>query len=79
MADALSLWTRIVNPDTGEVDFSAEASELGMKPGQRPGNRSLPEGHFALSYTWNEITSNGELVGWETTLQNGTTYTIFND
>lgn len=79
MAESLSLWDRIVNPDTEEVDFCTDASTLGMKPGEHPGSRSLPEGHFALAHLWTDITSGRELVGWSITLSNGTTYTIFND
>lgn len=79
MATATSRWDRTTNPDTGEVDFYTEASKLGIKPGEHPGSRSLPEGHFALAHQWSNVTSQGELIAWAITLSSGTTYTIFND
>jgi hypothetical protein len=63
-----------------EKTYTAEASELGIKPGDRPGTMSLPGGMCALRHQWDAKTSpEGEILCWEIRHSHGVVFTIFND
>lgn len=75
MAHAVAPWSRYTDPKTNEVNLTAEASDLGFRPGVVP--RTIVVDTIVVS-GFTPITSNGETAGWTVTL-NGITYTIFND
>ena len=58
---------------------SAEASTLGIKPGQEPGSMSLPGGYYVLAFEWKRLMHEGQLVGWQFKHSHGRFFTIFND
>lgn len=81
MAHAVAPWSRSNDPKTSKVSFTAEASELGLRPGVSP--RTLVVDNIVVSGFKPFTTSGGSddrsaIVGWTVTL-NGITYTIFND
>jgi hypothetical protein len=75
MATAISPWSRTTHPDTGEVEYYTEASDLGLKPGESP--RTLVVDNRVVA-GFKPVTSGEELACWTVTIGNNT-YTIFND
>jgi hypothetical protein len=78
MPDALSAWHAEYNASTHGTDYTTFASDLGMKPGEQPGSRSLPGGRFALAFQWVTQREEGELIYWAIKIGLDT-FTIYND